>query len=122
MWEIWMGAEARSTGRCPAIGVGGLARLRFSIWWGGFGGRVGIRAGFTPIADLTDLIQTFRIEAAGALVPTIGDCGNTFRYAGDGASERAYAAGEGLPGTIVVVPFCVADAVKIGLVRPASEK
>lgn len=114
-----MGAEARSTGRFPAIGVGRLARLRFSTWWGGF---VEIRAGFTPIEDLTGLFQTFRIEATGALVPTVGDCGNTFRYAGDGASECAYAAGEGLTGTNVVIPFCMADTVKIGLVRPASEK
>jgi len=83
---------------------------------------VGIRAGFTPVADLASDVQTFRIEAAGALVPTVGDCSDAFRYAGDGASERAYAAGEGLAGAIVVVPFCVADAVKIELVRQASEK
>jgi len=81
-----------------------------------------MRAGFTLVADLASTVQTFRTEAAGALVPAVWDCRDAFCYASNRASERAYAASEGLAGAIVVVPFCVADAVKIRLVRPTSEK
>lgn len=81
-----------------------------------------MRAGFILVSDLASSVQTFRTEAAGALVPAVWDRRDAFCYASNRASERAYAAGEGLAGAIVVVPFCVADAVKIRLARSTSEK